>query len=180
MFNYMGQRMSNPTMIAGTGAAALGTALTALAAALRQYQKTADMSQTWSGTASQSHNQRLAQLVDAAGRVIQAMSQAQTITTAGGAQLTALKVQNDAITTSALSSQYLVMPTGQVIPGPAHHAAAAGPHYAAAMRAFWAIAQMFTGQINGTVAAGAMTDAQLAGTVIGIAAQFFADLLSEK
>ena len=180
MFNYMGQRMSNPPMIAGTGGAALAAAAQALAAALRQYQKTADMGQTWTGSASQAHNDRLAKLVDAASRVIQAITQAQALTTAGGAQLTALKLQNDAITTSALSSQFLVFPSGQVIPGPAHHTAAAGPHYAAAMRAFWAVANAFTGQINGTVTAGAMSDAQLAGTIIGIAAQFFADLLSEK
>lgn len=180
MPDFMSMRMSAPTQFNAGAGAALASAAASLAQALQQYQKTADLSRTWTGSASQSHTDRLAKLVDAASRVIQAITTAKTITATCGAQMTALKVQNDSITASALAGQFVVMPTGQVMPGPPHYAAATGPHGPALMRMFWQIANLFSGQINGTVAAQTATDGKVAMQIAAIAAQFFADLLSKK
>jgi uncharacterized protein YukE len=180
MPDFMSMRMSSPVAFNAQAGAALATAAADLMTALRQYQKTSDLSSAWMGSASQSHTDRVAKLADAATRVIQAITQTQTLTATNGAQLTALKVQNDAITASAMAGQYCVLPSGQVVPGPPHYAASSGPHGAALMKLFWTIANLYSGQINGTVAASTMTDAQAAATIAAVAVQFFSDLLGEK
>ncbi|HEX6683109.1 MAG TPA: hypothetical protein VF062_09955 [Candidatus Limnocylindrales bacterium] len=179
MPDFMSMRMSSPAVFNSSAGAALAAAAQALGEALKQYQKTADLSTAWKGSSSTSHTDRLAKLADAASRVIQAMAQANTITTTGGTQLQALKMQNDAIVGAALSGQFQVLPTGQVMPGPAHYAQASGPHGPALMKLFWTIAKLFSAQINGTVAASSMTDAQVAATLATVAVEFFADLLRD-
>ncbi len=180
MPTFFNQRLSMPSAFQANAGVALAAAGEALAHALQQFKKTSDVSSSWSGTASKKHEDRAARLADAASRVIQAIARAGTVTNTGAVQMQMLKTQNDATVASALAGQFLVLPTGQVIPGPAHYAQCTGPHGAALMKVFWMIAKMYTAQINGNVAASSATDAQVAATLAVVAIEYFADLLSSK
>jgi uncharacterized protein YukE len=178
--HFMAQRMSSPIAFQTSGGTALASAGASLLAAVQQFRKTSDLSSTWTGTSAQAHEQRVAKLIDAATRVTQAIARAQTISNTGAARMQALKTQNDATVASATAARFVVLPSGQVVPGPEHYASASGPHYAAIMKMYWTIAKLYTGQVNANVATSSATDAQVAATLATIAIEFFADLLQKK
>jgi len=180
MPHFMAQRMSSPIAFQTTGGVALASAGASLLAAIQQFRKSSDLSATWTGTSAQAHEQRVAKLVDAASRVVQAISRAQTITGTGAARMQALKTQNDATVASAVAARFQVLPSGQVVPGPEHYASATGPHGPALMKMYWTIAKLYTGQINANVATSTATDGQVAAQLAAVAIEFFADLLKNK
>ncbi len=180
MPHFMAQRVSSPIAFQTSGGMALASAGAALLAAIQQFRKSSDLSSTWTGTSAQAHEQRVAKLVDAATRVVQAISRAQTITGSGATRMQALKTQNDATVASAVAGRFMVLPSGQVVPGPEHYASATGPHGPALMKMYWTIAKLYTGQINTNVAASTATDGQVAAQLAAIAIEFFADLLKNK
>jgi uncharacterized protein YukE len=180
MPTFFDQRKSLPSAYQANAGAALIAAGESLANALQQFKKTADVTASWTGSASKQHEDRVAKLADAASRVIQAIAYASTVTKAGSTQMQVLKTANDATVASAVSGQFLVLPSGQVVPGPAHYAQATGPHGPALMKLFWTIAKLYTGQINANVASSTATDAQVAATLAAVAIKYFADLLSDK
>ncbi len=173
-------RMASPIAYQATAGTALAGAGQAMGAAIQQFTRASDLTSSWTGGSSQAHGDRAAKLIEAAGRVVQAIAQANTIANSGGARLQALKVQNDAIVSSATAGQYQVLPVGQVIPGPAHYAKASGPHGAALMKLFWMIARLYTGQITATTTQTSATDAQVAATMAAVAMQFISDLMAER
>src|SRR5262245_19456877 len=112
--HFMTQRLSSPIVYQASAATALATAATNLIQAVQQFRKASDLSSSWSGQSSNPHLQRIAQTIDAGSRMVQAINQANTISTSAGTRMQALKTQNDATVASALGAQFLVLPTGQV------------------------------------------------------------------
>ena len=178
--HFMAQRMSSPIAYQATGGTALASAGASLLAAVQQFRKTSDLSATWTGSSAQAHEQRVQKLIEAASRVAQAIARAQTITGAGSTRMQALKTQNDATVASAVAGRFVVLPSGQVVPGPEHYASATGPHAAAIMKMYWTIAKLYTGQVNANIATSTATDGQTAMQLAAIALEFFADLLNKK
>ncbi|GIH09712.1 hypothetical protein Rhe02_77790 [Rhizocola hellebori] len=177
---FMAQRMSSPIAFQASGGTALASAAASLLAAIQQFRKSSDLSATWTGASAQAHEQRAAKLIDAATRVAQAIARAQTVTASGATRMQTLKTQNDATVASAIAGRFVVLPSGQVVPGPEHYASAVGPHAAAIMKMYWTIAKLYTGQVNANVATSTATDGQVAATLAAIAIEFFADLLKKK
>jgi uncharacterized protein YukE len=180
MPTFFDQRKSLPSAYQANAGVALAAAGESLMFALQQFRKTTEVSASWTGSAARSHEDRTAKLADAASRVIQAIAQAGTLTSSGATRMQVLKTQNDATVASAMSAQYLVMPTGQVVPGPAHYAKATGPHGPALMKMFWMIARLYSGQITANVGQSTATDAQVAAQLAVVAIEFFSDLLDDR
>ncbi len=178
--HFMAQRVSTPAVFQASGGTALAASGAALLQAIQQFRKSSDLSATWTGSSSQAHEQRVAKLMNAASRVIQAISRGQAVTAGGSTTMQTLKTQNDATVASAVAGRFVVLPSGQVVPGPEHYASATGPHGAALMKMYWMIAKMYTGQINANVATSTMTDGQVAAQLASIALEFFADLIGNK
>jgi hypothetical protein len=80
-------------------------------------------------------------------------------------QLQAAATQLRTTVQQATGVGFLVLPSGQVMPGPSHYsqAAAAGPGAPAVLQAYQAIAQAYTVMIQTMVTGASMMDATIAG-----------------
>jgi hypothetical protein len=171
--SFMAVEASNPSVFAAGAGTALQGAIQALGAALGQFRQASNMSTSWTGAAAQAQQQRGLQLVTAVTQVIGAMTQANTLATAGGAQMQAAKMQTDATVLQAYSGGYHVFPTGQVFP---NGAMLSGPHAGA----FKAIARLLTARITASVATSTSADAKTAAALAAVAIEFLAGLLDSK
>jgi len=176
MQTFMTTRMGQPRRFA-EGVQVLLAAAQALSAAGSRFNQTAALP-SWTGSAKQEQQNHMTTLLSAVQRVLGALGKAQTNTTASAAQMQATKMRLDAIVATATAKQYVVLPTGQVIPGPVHHSIAAAKPYM--WKVFYKQSLAYTGQITATVGQGAATDAQLATALVSVAAEFLANLMQKK
>jgi hypothetical protein len=168
----MAMRTSNPLAYQTAATAALRAAVESLTAALTQFRQASNLQSSWTGVAQQAQQQRGNQLADAVTRVVAAMARAGTVTTTGAVQMQASKMQADATVTAALAGGFIVLPTGQVLPGPGH----SGPQ----LPAYQAMARMYTAKINASMVQSTATDAQVAAALAKVAIEFLADLLKKQ
>ena len=146
-----------------------GTALRQAAGQARQAQAAlertiADLDTSWSGDARQAQRDRARELAHRLGQVAQDLDRAAQVVITGGQQLQALATQLRSTVQQATAAGFLVLISGQALPGPTHYsqAAAAGPAAPAVLQAYQAVAQAYTAIFQTLVAQATALDASIA------------------
>jgi uncharacterized protein YukE len=138
--------VSNPGAVAQTGGALQSAAqgFTATGQAFRQGMTTALAN--WQGNTRNRADAVTDRFVTGTSRMAGTVRQAAAAVEEGGTALQELVLQLRAGISSAQGAGFLVIPVGQVFPGPPHYAqaAAAGPGAPAVLQMFFAIARMWT------------------------------------
>jgi hypothetical protein len=160
--------MSNPGALAQSGGALQSAAqgFTATGQAFRQGMATALAS--WQGTTRNRANAVTDRFVRGTGSMAGRVRGAAAAVEEGGTALQELVLQLRAGMSSAQGAGFLVVPIGQVFPGPPHYAqaAAAGPGAPAVLEMFFAIARMWTMYFQAVANAATVQD-QVTATAIG-------------
>jgi hypothetical protein len=118
----------------------------------------------WSGPAHDAQRAQAGRLADRLGQAAQALDNAGQVASTGGARLQAAVTQLRATVQQAMAAGFLVLPTGQVMPGPTHYsqAAAAGPAAPAVLQTYQAVAQAYSVILQTLVAEASALDAAIA------------------
>jgi gas vesicle protein len=124
----------------------------------------AELDTSWSGSAQQAQRDRARRLADQLGQVADALENAAQVVSTGAEQLQAAVTQLRSTVQQATAAGFLVLPTGQVLPGPTHYsqAAAAGPGAPAVLEAYQAVAQAYTAILESIVVQASTLDAAIA------------------
>jgi hypothetical protein len=145
-----------------------------LATAWSLFQNVSNLTKSWGGSAQTAQTGQAGNLANSGQQVMMALSQTQSGITSGATQMQAAKVKLTAIVTAATTEGFVVLPSGQVILGPAQISAASVHPGLGAY--FQARAAMYNGQITATVGTTTMSDLQvglsLANTAVSIIQAF--------
>jgi hypothetical protein len=164
---------SNPGALAQAGTALQSAAqgFTATGQAFRQGMTAALAN--WQGNTRNRANAVTDRFVTGTSRMASTVRGASTAVEEGGAALQELVLQLRAGISSAQGAGFLVLPIGQVFPGPPHYAqaAAAGPGAPAVLEMFFAIARMWTMYFQAIVNVATMQDQATARALGGIVMQ---------
>jgi hypothetical protein len=165
--------MANPASYQQAGTALRQAAEQARQAQSAMEQAVGQLARSWSGSAHQAQRDRARELANRLGQVAQELDRAAQVVTTGGQQLQALATQLRSTVQQATAAGFLVLPSGQALPGPSHYsqAAAAGPAAPAVLQAYQAVAQAYTAIFQTLVAQATALDASIAAQLqAGIAA----------
>jgi len=164
---------------AATGAAAseVGVAATNinnLAGVIKSVMSIAD----WKGASKDGQQGQLGEFMKLFQQLLTSMTQIQTTATAGATQIQASKLATEATVTAAQSGRYVVLPTGNVQPGPWHYAFAST--HPGSMGVFRGIASMLTAHIHASVGQSKAVDTQVAAAIAQVALDYLGGWLDEK
>jgi uncharacterized protein YukE len=147
-----------------------GTVLRQAAGQVRQAREAMERTVTqleasWSGSAYQAQRDRARELADRLGQAAAELEHAAQVVTTGGQQLQAAVTQLRSTVQQATAAGFLVLPSGQALPGPTHYsqAAAAGPAAPAVLQAYQAVAQAYTAVFQSLVVQASALDGIIAG-----------------
>jgi len=135
-----------------------------LTEAAEDFSRATDLASSWSGPAWQAQRERATALANDLRQLAQRVQMAAQVAAEGGQLLGEAVDQLRGMVDSARSNGFVVLETGQALPGPRHHAQAAeaGPAAPAVMAAYQAAAQTYTLMFNAVVAYATAVDAQVA------------------
>lgn len=124
----------------------------------------AELDVSWSGPAHQAQRERARDLAGRLDQVAQALDRAAQVVSTGGQQLQAAVTQLRSTVQQATAAGFLVLPSGQALPGPTHYsqAAGAGPGAPAVLQAYQAVAQAYTAVFQTLVVQASTLDAAIA------------------
>jgi hypothetical protein len=156
--------MANPASYQQAGTALRQAAEQARQAQAALEQAVGQLARSWSGSAHQAQQDRARELAHRLGQVAQDLDRAAQVVTTGGQQLQALVTQLRSTVQQATAAGFMVLPSGQALPGPTHYsqAAAAGPAAPAVLQAYQAVAQAYTAIFQTLVAQATALDASIA------------------
>ena len=114
---------AQPSVFQNTTLTTLASSAGALSQAWSLYQSVSTMRGTWSGAGQTAQTGQATNLMGSGQQVITSLAQTQTTINAGAQQLQAAKTRLTALVAAAKAEGFVVLPTGQVILGPAQIAA---------------------------------------------------------
>jgi hypothetical protein len=175
---FLQMTMSNPAAIAevGTALASAAQGFTTTGQGFRQGMATALT--TWQGQTKDRAEAVTGRFVDGAGGMASTVREASTAAEGGGGALQELVLQLRAGVMEAQSVGFVVLPVGQVFPGPAHYAeaSAAGPGAPAVLEAYIAVARVWTTYFQSLVDVATVQDQVTARAIQGIVLQLDSQL----
>jgi hypothetical protein len=170
--------VSNPAALAQAGTALQSAAqgFTATGQAFRQGMTTALAN--WQGNTRNRANAATERFVGGVGGMATTVREASATVDQGGAALQELVLQLRAGISTAQGAGFVVIPVGQVFPGPPHYAeaAAAGPGAPAVLQAYFAIARIWTTYFQMIVNVATLQDQVTARAIEGIVIQLDSQL----
>src|SRR5690242_15816472 len=149
---------SQPSVYQSTTMATLLSSAKTLASGWSLYQSVSNLKQSWGGSTQLTQAGQATSLASSGQQVLTSLTQTQTQINSAATQVQAAKTKLTAICAAAKAEGFVVLPTGQVILGPAQLSTiSVHPGMAAYYKARAAV---YNGQIQAVVATTTATDVQ--------------------